>query len=213
MSNLIIRNETEKDYRTVENVIRNAFWNVNLPGCDEHYIAHILRSHKDFIPELDLVAELDGQIIGSIMYTKATLIDENGAKKEILTFGPVGIVPEFQRMGYGKRLIEFSFERAKKMGYEAVVIFGHPSNYISLGFKSCKKYNISVENDVYPCAMLVKELKQYALNGKKWVYRESSAYNYDTKDAEKFDKQFDKKEKEYRQSQEEFYIYSHSVIK
>lgn len=213
MSNFIIRNETETDYKTVEKITRDAFWDVNFPGCDEHYLAHILRGHKDFVSELDLVAELDGRVIGNIMYTKSALVDENGGEKEILTFGPVCIVPEFQRMGYGKRLIESSLERAEKMGYEAVVIFGHPSNYISMGFKSCKKYNVSAGNDVYPCAMLVKELKQDALSGGKWVYRESSAYNFDEKDFEEFDKQFEKREKGYRRSQEEFYIYSRSVIK
>lgn len=213
MAKFIIRNETADDFGTVENITRNAFWNVNFPGCDEHYLAHILRGHKDFIPELDLVAELDGRVIGNIMYTKAALVDENGAEKEILTFGPVCIAPEFQRRGYGKGLIEFSFERAEKMGYEAAVIFGHPGNYISLGFKSCKKYNVCLEGGVYPCAMLVKELKQGALSGGKWVYRESSAYNYDKKDFEEFDKQFEKREKGYRPSQEEFYIYSHSFIK
>lgn len=213
MSDLIIRNETENDCRTVEKITRDAFWDVNFPGCDEHYLAHILRGHEDFIRELDFVAELDGQVIGNIMYTKAALIDENSAEKEILTFGPVSIAPEFQRMGYGKRLIGYSLEKAAEMGHEAVVIFGSPANYVSCGFKSCKKYNVSLADGVYPCAMLVKELKQDALSGKKWVYRESPAYNFDEKDAEEFDKQFEKREKGYRRSQEEFYIYSHSVIK
>lgn len=213
MSDLIIRNETENDCKTVEKITRDAFWDVNFPGCDEHYLAHILRGHEDFIRELDFVAELDGRVIGNIMYTKAALIDENGAEKEILTFGPVSIAPEFQRMGYGKRLIGYSLEKAAEMGHEAVVIFGSPANYIPCGFKSCKKYNVSLADGVYPCAMLVKELKQDALSGKKWVYRESPAYNFDEKDAEEFDKQFEKREKGYRRSQEEFYIYSHSVIK
>lgn len=213
MGKLIIRNETENDYGTVENITRNAFWNINVPGCCEHYLAHILRRHKDFISELDLVAELDGRIIGNIMYTKALLIDENGAEKEILTFGPVCIAPEFQRRGYGKRLIEYSLKKAAEMGYGAVVIFGHPSNYISMGFKSCKKYNVSVSGGGYPCAMLVKELADGFLDGGKWVYRESAAYDFDEKDAEEYDKKFPPKEKGYRKSQEEFYIYSHSVLK
>ncbi len=213
MSELIIRNETENDYRTVEKITRDAFWDVNFPGCDEHYLAHILRGHDDFIHELDLVAEIDGQVIGNIMYTKSVLIDENGAEKDILTFGPLSIAPEFQRMGYGKRLIEYSLEKAAEIGYEAVVIFGSPANYISCGFKSCKKYNVSLEDGTYPCAMLVKELKQNTLSGGKWAYRESSAYSFDEKDAEEFDKQFEKREKGYRRSQEEFYIYSRSVIK
>lgn len=213
MSNLIIRNENEADYKIVEKITRNAFWDVNFPGCNEHYLVHILRGHKDFIPELDLIAELDGRVIGNIMYTKSALVDENGAEKDIITFGPVSITPEFQRMGYGKRLIEYSLEKAAEMGHEAVVIFGSPANYIPCGFKSCKKYNVSLADGTYPCAMLVKELKQDALRGKKWIYRESPAYSFDEKDAEEFDKQFEKREKGYRRSQEEFYIYNHSVIK
>lgn len=213
MSKLIIRNEMENDYGTVENITRNAFWNINVPGCCEHYLAHILRRHKDFISELDLVAELDGRIIGNIMYTKAALIDETGEEKEILTFGPVCIAPEFQRRGYGKRLIEYSLKKAVEMGYGAVVIFGHPSNYISIGFKSCKKYDVSVSGGGHPCAMLVKELADGFLDGGKWVYRESPAYDFDEKDAEEYDKKFPPKEKGYRKSQEEFYIYSRSVLK
>ena len=98
-----------------------------------------MRGHKDFIPELDFVIELDGRVIGNIMYTKARLVDESGEEKEILTFGPVSIAPEFQRKGYGKKLIEYSFEQAAALGYDVVVIFGSPANYVSCGFKSCKK--------------------------------------------------------------------------
>lgn len=210
---LIIRNETENDYEAVEKLTRDAFCDIYVPGCTEHYLAHILRGHKDFIPELDLVAELNGQVIGNIMYAKSSLVDENDAEKEILTFGPVSIAPEFQRKGYGKKLIEYSLDKAKEMSFEAVVIFGSPANYIPLGFKSCKKYSVSSANGSFPCAMLVKELKQDALNGRKWIYRESPAYNFDEKDAEEFDKRFEKREKGYRRSQEEFYIYSNSFLK
>ena len=81
----------------MEHLIREAFWNQNLPGCDEHYLLHKMRDHEDFIPELDLVLELNGELVGSIVYTKATLVDEQRQKKEILSFGPVGILPQYQR--------------------------------------------------------------------------------------------------------------------
>ena len=87
MNNLTIRLETEKDYRAVEELTREAFWNVYKPGADEHYYVHIMRSHPDFIPELAFVLEKDGEIVGNIMYTKAWLKDENGERKEILSFG------------------------------------------------------------------------------------------------------------------------------
>lgn len=154
-----VRNETEKDYKIVEEITRKAFYNLYVPGCAEHYLVHIMRPHKDFLPELDFVIELDGQVIGNIMYTKAELVDENGEKKEILTFGPVSILPEYQRMGYGKILMEHSFERASELGYDVIVIFGNPGNYVARGFKSCKKYNVCLEDGTFPSAMLVKELK------------------------------------------------------
>ena len=97
-----IRNERESDYETVETITRKAFYNVYIPGCMEHYLVHIMRNHEDFVPELDFVLELDGEVIGNIMYTKSKLVSENGTEKEILTFGPVSILPEYQRAGYGK---------------------------------------------------------------------------------------------------------------
>lgn len=102
--NIVIRNEKKEDWETVEKITRQAFYNLYVPGCVEHYLVHIMREHEDFIPELDFVLELDGQVIGNIIYTKAKLIDENGTEKEILTFGPV-VHPGYQRMGYGKMLI------------------------------------------------------------------------------------------------------------
>lgn len=207
-----IRKEEEKDYERVEKITRQAFWNLYAPGCVEHYLVHVMRSHQDFVPELDLVIEVDGQVIGNIMYTKAKLVDESGQEKEILTFGPVCILPEYQRMGYGKRLMERSFELALDLGYDVIVIFGNPGNYVGRGFKSCKKYNVCLENDIYPSAMLVKELKPGALDSRKWVYFDSPVMKIDENDAERFDEGLEKMEKKVQPSQEEFYIHSHSTI-
>lgn len=134
-----IRNENETDFGNVEDITRKAFWNLYIPGCVEHYLVNIMRSHDDFIPELDFVIEADDQIIGNIMYTKAKLADECGEEKDILTFGPLCILPEYQREGYGKKLLEHSFKQASALGYDVIVIFGNPNNYVSRGFKSCKK--------------------------------------------------------------------------
>ena len=209
---IIIRKEQPEDYLRVETITRKAFWNLYVPGCYEHYLAHILRSHEDFIPELDLVIEKDGLVIGSVMYTKNRLIDENGAEKQILTFGPICIAPEYQRMGYGKELMEVSFQKAVQMGYEAVVIFGSPANYVRSGFKSCKKYNVCLEGDIWPAAMLVKELKPGALDGKKWFYYQSSAYDLDMEEAQRYDDSLEKMEKGFQPSQEEFYILSNASL-
>ncbi|MDD2199625.1 MAG: N-acetyltransferase [Bacteroidales bacterium] len=208
-----IRNEEKADYERVEEITRRAFWNLHIPGCNEHYLVHVMRSHKDFLPELDLVIEVNNQIIGNIMYTKAKLVCDSWEEKEILTFGPLSIMPKYQRMGYGKMLMEHSFNQAVALGYDVIVIFGNPSNYVSRGFKSCKKYNICIENGTFPAAMMVKELKAEALYGRKWVYYDSPVMKIDEQEAERFNESLEKMEKRSQPSQEEFYIHSHSIIR
>ncbi len=209
---VIIRNEKESDYSIVEEITRKAFYNRYTPGCFEHYLVHIMRNHEDFIPELDFVVELDGQVIGNIMYTKAKLVDESGFEKEILTFGPISVLPEYQRKGYGKLLMEHSFQEAARLGYDVIVIFGSPANYVGRGFQSCKKYNICLENHRYPAAMMVKELKEHVLDGRKWFYYDSPVMNIDEEEARRYDDSLEKMEKKHLPSQEEFYIISHSFV-
>lgn len=211
----IIRLETPADYRTVENINREAFWNLSVPGANEHYFAHVMRNHADFVPELDFVIEVDGKVIASIMYTKSKLINESGMEKDILSFGPICVLPEYQRMGYGKVLIEHSFAKAIKLGYDTIVIFGNPDNYVSRGFKSCIRYNVCLEGDIFPTALLVKELREGVLDGQKWYYHESpvSELLNDEEKIKLFDSEFPYKVKAWQPSQEEFYIHSHSVIR
>jgi hypothetical protein len=210
--NIIIRREEQKDYDLVEKLTRQAFYNLYVEGCVEHYLVHIMREHEDFIPELDFVLERNGHVIGNIMYTKAKLVDENGIEKEILTFGPVSILPDYQRMGYGKMLMEHSFQAGMQLGYDVIVIFGSPSNYVSRGFKSCKKYGVCVENGKYPAAMMVKELCPHVLDGHKWIYHDSPVMAISEEEAERYDATLEPMEKKYLPSQDEFYIMSHSFV-
>lgn len=207
-----IRNEEETDYARVEEITRKAFYNQYIPGCVEHYLVRHMRGHEDFLQELDLVLELDGEVIGNIMYTKARLVDETGVEKHILTFGPVSVLPEYQRMGYGKLLLEYSFEKAIALGYDTIVIFGSPSNYVSRGFKSCKKYNVCVEGGGFPAAMMVKELIPGALDGRMWTYYDSPVMQIDEQKAMAYDDTLERMERKHQPSQEEFYILSHSMI-
>ena len=209
---IVIRNEREADYDIVEKITREAFYNIYVPGCSEHYLVRKMRGHEDFIPELDFVLERNGEVIGNIMYTKAWLTDEAGGEKQILTFGPVSILPAYQRMGYGKLLMEHSFQKARELGYDVIVIFGSPANYVNRGFKSCIKYHVSLANGRYPAAMLVKELVPGVLAGRKWVYQDSPIMAVCEDEARRYDDTLEKMEREYRPSQEEFYIMSHSFI-
>ncbi len=211
---IIIRRETENDYREVENLAREAFWNLSVPGCFEHYFIHIMRGHRDFIPELDYVAVIDGKIVGSVMYCKAKLTDEQGNEKNIVTMGPLCVLPGYQRRGIGKALLEHTFALAKEMGYDTVINFGNPDNYVARGYKSCKRFNVCFEPDFFPAALLVKELEEGVFDGRRWYYHPSDvdAPCDDEEAVERFDALFPPKEKGWQPSQEEFWIHSHSAI-
>ena len=113
--NIIIRPETKDDYRAVENLTRESFWNVYRPGCMEHYVLHCYRDDPAFVPELDFVMELDGELIGQVIYVRSEIDCDDGRKVPIMTFGPIGIAPAYKRQGYGKKLLDYSMEKAKEM--------------------------------------------------------------------------------------------------
>jgi putative acetyltransferase len=211
--NVIIRNETDEDYRVVEEITREAFWNLYLPGCNEHYLVHKMRNHTDFLKELDFVAEYNGKIVGNIMYTKAWLIDEIGKEMDIFSFGPISVLPEYQRKGIGSALIKHTKNIAINNGIKAIVILGDPHNYCKHGFKSSKDLNISDINGNYPYGMLALELEEGVLAGNKWKYKYSDVYEINEKDADEYDNTFVKKEKGYRYSQEIFSIAFRSFVK
>ncbi len=206
-----IRNTEKSDYRSVEEITRKAFWNLYVPGCDEHYLAFKLRNHKDYIPELDFVAVKDGKVIGNIMYSHSYLQDENH-KLKTLTFGPVSVFPEFQRKGIASELITHSIKVAEKLRNNAIVIFGNPSNYCKFGFVGSKSVNVGTPEGRYPCALLVKELKKGVLANHKWSYFESTAYEPNQDGFDEYEATFEKMEKKYQYTQELFSILSNAYI-
>ena len=210
---IMIRQETENDYRAVEEVTREAFWNLYFPGCIEHYLVHQMRDHADFLRGFDFVAECDGKIVGNIMYTKAWLVDEQGKEMEILSFGPISVLPAYQRKGIGSALIKHTKDMAIRAGVKAIVILGDPHNYCKHGFKSSKDLNISDMNGNYPYGMLAIELQEGALAGQPWKYRYSPVYEIDEKEADEYDRDFVKKEKGYSYSQEIFSIAFRSYLR
>ncbi len=209
---IAIRHETEGDYREVEELTREAFWNLYVPGCNEHYLVHKMRTHPDFVPELDFVATLRNKIVGNIMYANSYIVDESNRRIETITFGPISVLPAYQRQGIGSALICHSKQVVLEKGYKAIIIYGHPQNYCKHGFKGSKDYNISDAEGKFPYSLLVLELEQGILEGHKWRYHSSDIYNIDANAAEEYDKLFERKEKEYKYSQEEFHIASRAYI-
>jgi predicted N-acetyltransferase YhbS len=197
----------------VEQITRKAFWNLHQSGCDEHYLVHKMRNHPDFCPELAFVAEVDGKVVGNIMYTRSRVVAEDGVAVDTLTFGPLSVLPEYQRRGIGSALVRHTVGLIDPQRYAAIVIFGNPGNYIKHGFVAGKKHGIGLSGGIYPTAMLVLPLNPEVFAGKQWALAESDVYHLDQVEAELFDRRFPAMKKEYRYTQEEFFILSNSVMR
>ena len=195
----IIRLETEKDRRVVENLIRESFWNVYRPGCLEHYVMHVLRDDPAFVKELDFVMEQDGVLIGQNMFMKTVIEADDGRTIDVLTMGPICITPELKRKGYGKRLLDYSLEQAKAMGFGAVLFEGNIGFYGKSGFDYASNFGIryhDLEEGEDSSFFLCKELIPGFLDGVTGVYQTPAGYYVDPFDAELFDASFPKKEKQ-----------------
>lgn len=201
---ITIRRETEQDYFAAENCCRNAFWNVYSQGCYEHFLIHSMRTHKDFIPELSFVLEYGKEIIGGIFYTRSSIIRSESPPVPAITFAPVFIEPKFQRQGFGKKLILHSIQKARQLGYSAILILGSPKEYAPYGFCGAKKYRISMPDGLYYQSLLALPLQENALSGVAGYVQFSNVFEINNQDAEIFDKNFPPKEKRILPSQKEF---------
>lgn len=197
-NSLIIRPEEERDYRTVEELVRDSFWNVYRPGCLEHYVLHVQRDCPDFIKELDFVMEKDGRIIGQNVFVKAVINTDSGEKLPIVTMGPICIANDLKRQGYGKILLDYSLEKAAEMGFGAVCFEGNIDFYGKSGFTYASEFGIryhGLPEGADASFFLCKELKEGYLDGVTGEYATPEIYFVDENEAEEFDKTFPKKEK------------------
>ena len=194
----IIRLEDKKDYREVENLVRESFWNVYRPGCSEHYVIHVLRDDLAFIPELDFVMEKDGRLIGQNMFMRTVIDSDDGRKIDVLTMGPIGIIPELKRKGYGKILLDYSLNKAKELGFGAVLFEGNIDFYGKSGFGFSSKFGIryhDLPEDADASFFLCKELIPGYLNSITGVYQTPQGYYVSDEAVDEFDKSFPYKEK------------------
>lgn len=201
---LLIRTETPADARAVEELTREAFWNVYRPGCMEHYLVHRFRGRPECVQDLNLVMEQNGVLIGHILYVKAAIELDQGGVFPVMTFGPVSIVPAYQRRGYGKKLVTESLKKARALGAKAVCMEGNLDFYGKVGFvKAGEKgirYGDAPQGEEVPY-FLIKELVPGALDGITGVYHTPEGYFVDEEEVERFDAGFPKKKKEKRPGQ------------
>ena len=194
----IIRLERSEDHREVENLVREAFWNVYRPGCSEHYVIHVLRSDPAFVKELDFVMERGGKLIGQNMFMKTIIEADDGRTIPILTMGPIGITPELKRRGYGKKLLDYSLQKAAELGFGAVLFEGNIGFYGKSGFDYAEKFGIryhDLPEGADASFFLCKELRPGYLDGITGVYRTPQGYYVDDAGVDAFDRAFPPKEK------------------
>lgn len=189
-----LRPEGPSDYRETENVTREAFWNHYSPGCCEHYLLHIMRESPAFIPELDTVAVHDKKIVGNAVYMKSIIEGDDGHTYEVLTLGPISVLPAYQRMGVGGRLIRYTRKLARDMGFGGILLCGDPGYYSRYGFIPAEALGIRTADHMYAAALQVCELYEHALSGAKGRYVEDGIYEVDESAVAAFDKDFPAKE-------------------
>ena len=193
-----IRLERKEEYREVEALIRESFWNVYRPGCSEHYVIHVLRNDPAFVKELDFVMEKDGRIIGQNMFMRTVIESDDGRDIPVLTMGPICIAPDLKRKGYGKRLLDYSLKKATDMGFGAVLFEGNIGFYGKSGFRYSSEFGIryhDLPEDADQSFFLCKELVPGYLDGVTGVYQTPKGYYVDELLVEEFDKGFPTKEK------------------
>lgn len=197
-NNITIRLEKKEEYREVENLVRESFWNVYRPGCLEHFVLNQLRNNPDFIAELDYVMELNGKLIGQTIFMKAVIKADDGSDIPIVTMGPICITPEFKRKGYGKVLLDYSLDQAAKMGFGAVCFEGNIDFYGKSGFTYAGEFGIryhGLPEGEDASFFLCKELIPGYLDGITGEYETPAGYFVDEAKADEFDKGFPYKDK------------------
>lgn len=201
---MIIRLEREEDYLKVENMVRNAFWNIYRPGAFEHFIVHNLRNHESFIKDLAYVMEDDDEIIGHINYSNGIIKYGNGKSENAVVLGPIAIDENCQNRGYGSRLIECTLTKAKNMGFAYIFVVGDENYYSRFGFESASKYNLYLEgtdtDDECPFFM-IKVLDKSKIGNERGIVSISEAFHVDESDVDEFDKRFEFKEKLIKEGQ------------
>lgn len=198
INDVIIRAEKKDEYREVEELVRESFWNVYKPGCSEHFVIHVLRDDPAFVKELDFVMEKDGKLIGQNVFMKTIIEADDGRVVDVLTMGPICITPALKRRGYGKLLLDYSLEKASEMGFGAVLFEGNIDFYGKSGFTYAREFEIryhDLPEGADDSFFLCKELIPGYLDEVTGVYQTPKGYYVDNTDVDEFDRSFPPKEK------------------
>jgi len=192
---IFIRKTTENDFFQTENLTREAFWNIYIPGCNEHLVLHNLRNSKSYVCELDLVAVFENEIIGHIISTKAKIVDLQNNEHEVLCVGPLSVSPEFQKKGIGSKLLNESIRVAKETDHRGMILFGNPEYYHRFGFRNAQEYNITTKDDQNFEPFMALELQPNGFENVTGKFYEDDVFVTQPDELIEFEKQFPYKEK------------------
>ena len=202
-NNIVIRLEEKSEYREVENLVRDSFWNIYRSGCLEHYVINQLRNDPEFVPELDFVMYLkendeEGKLIGQNMFMRTSIKADDGRNIPIMTMGPICIKNEYKRKGYGKILLDYSLDKAAELGCGALCFEGNIDFYGKSGFRQASEYGIryhGLPEGEDASFFLCKELVPCYLDEITGEYAPTAGYLVNEKEAEAFDREFPYMEK------------------
>lgn len=184
---ITLRREEPADHRAVELLTREAFWGTEGPGCNEHLLLHRLRNASAFVPELDWVAEADGVVVGHVVYSRARVVGPERTW-DVLTFGPLSVLPEHQSTGVGSALMRHTLAEAARLGHRIVVVYGHPDYYPRFGFRRGADVGITAPGGATFDALMAIELVEGGLDGVRGEFHEDPVFHdLDEADVAAFD--------------------------
>ncbi len=194
-SDLSFRRELPSDFRASEEMVRDAFWDVYRPGCDEHYLLHTLRQSPAYRPELSYLAEKDSTIIGGIYYSNAFIRKNSEQDIPVLSFGPLAVSPACQKQGVGAALIEYTVAKARESGDSAIIIYGNPVYYSRFGFLPGENFGIRDGGGDYCSALQVLPLRDGICETLAGCFHEAPVYQVKLEDASAYDLNFPPRKK------------------
>ncbi len=156
---MIIRRETREDYNSIFEITKEAFKQEN-----ESKLIERIRAGKNFVPELSLVAQEKGKIVGHILLSKIKIRGEED--HETLALAPMAVLPKFQKQGVGAKLIREGLDKARELGFDSVIVLGHKEYYPRFGFERASRWNIACPFEVPDEAFMAIELNPGALGTK-----------------------------------------------
>lgn len=175
--NIIIREEEVADYQATEEVIQHAFKDMEMSDQTEHNLVRGVRRTNAFIPALSLVAvdEETNKLVGHILLSKITIIGD-GQSTDSLALAPISVLPKWQHKGVGKALMDKALANAKELGYNSVIVLGHPQYYTKFGFKKASTWDITAPFEVPEETFMALPLEENALRNVSGVVEYSKAF-------------------------------------